>query len=44
LKARNIRRQRAEAHARALAMNKMTRLGMPKGVWVSYREEQKLSR
>ena len=35
LKAREIRRQRAEAYAKSLAMNKMTRLGMPKGMWVS---------
>lgn len=35
LKARDIRRQRAEVHAKSLAMNKMTRLGMPKGVWVN---------
>lgn len=35
LKARDIRRQRAETYAKALAMNKMTRLGMPKGAWVS---------
>jgi hypothetical protein len=31
LKAREIRRQRAEAHGKAIAMNKMNRLGMPKG-------------
>lgn len=35
LKARDIRRQRAEVHAKVLAMNKMTRLGMPKGAWMS---------
>ena len=35
LKARDMRRQRAEVHAKALAMNRMTGLGMPKGVWVS---------
>jgi hypothetical protein len=34
LKARGLRRQRAETYAKALAMNKMTRLGMPKGVWL----------
>ena len=34
LKARDIRRQRAEVHAKALAMNEMTRLGMPKGKWM----------
>ncbi len=34
LKARDMRRQRAEVYAKALAMNRMTRLGMPKGTWV----------
>lgn len=33
--ARDIRRQRAEIYAKSLAMNKMTGLGMPKGIWVS---------
>ena len=35
LKARDIRRQRAETYAKVLAMNKMTRLGMSKGTWVN---------
>ena len=35
LKARNVHRQKAEVYAKAIAMNKMTRLGMPKGAWVS---------
>ena len=34
LKARDIRRQRAKVHAKVLAMNKMSRLGMPKGSWM----------
>ena len=33
--ARDIRRQRAELYAKSVAINKMTRLGMPRGVWVS---------
>lgn len=33
LMARDMSRQRAEAYAKALAMNQMTRLGMTKGVW-----------
>lgn len=33
--ARDIRRQRAELYAKSVAINKMTRLGMPRGVWDS---------
>lgn len=35
LMSRRLDRQKGETFARSLAMNQMTRLGMPKGVWVS---------
>ena len=35
LTARDLRRQKAELYAKSMAMNMMTKLGMPKGVWVS---------
>ncbi len=31
---RKIENQKAELYGKSIAMNKMTRLGMPKGVWV----------
>ena len=34
LAAREKRRQRAELYAKSLVMNRMTRLGMPKGYWL----------
>ena len=35
LAARDLRRQKAELYAKSVAMNMITKLGMPKGVWVS---------
>ena len=35
LKARDLRRQKAEVYAKATALNEMTKLGMPNGQWVS---------
>ena len=33
---REIRRQKAELYAKSIALNKMTRLGMPKGEWMAF--------
>ena len=35
LKARDLRRQKAEVYAKATALNEMTKLGMPNGQWAS---------
>jgi len=35
LRARKLKNQRAESYAKCLAMNKMSRLGMPKGEWIT---------
>jgi hypothetical protein len=35
LMAREYSRQKAEIYAKSVAMNKMTQLGMPKGIWRS---------
>ncbi len=35
LKARSLRRQRAEIHAKTIALNEMTKPGMPKGKWIN---------
>jgi hypothetical protein len=34
-RAREFKRQKAELYAKSIAMNKMTRLGMPKSIWVA---------
>jgi len=34
-RARELKKQKAELYAKSIAMNKMTRLGMPKGEWVT---------
>lgn len=34
LKARNMEAQSVEAICKCLALNKMTKLGMPKGEWI----------
>jgi len=34
-RARELKKQKAELYAKSIAMNKMTRLGMPKGQWVA---------
>src|SRR5277367_1554351 len=34
LRSRKMSSQKAESFVKAMAMNKMTRLGMPKGVWL----------
>jgi len=34
-RSKELSRQKAELYAKSLAMNKMTRLGMPKGTWIA---------
>ena len=41
LMARTLCRQRAEVYAKSIAMNRMTSLGMPKGVWIEQKEFEK---
>lgn len=43
LGAREISRQRAEILAKSTAMNRMTSLGMPKGVWMERKDSGQIN-